>query len=107
MDWAGLFGLFGMTGVGIFLVIMGLLSKRLGEVTKATPYYRGFFLASAFVVVGVIARLYHISIGVAVIDDLHHNIGWVMLYNGAPALGITLGLFVGWRYWSWLLAERN
>jgi hypothetical protein len=38
---------------------------------------------------------------------LSNETGWVLLYNGLPALAVTLGLFVAWRYWSWLLAERN
>lgn len=107
MDAIGLFGLFGLVGISILLVIMGLLSRQLGEVTKAAPFYYGFFLSAGLVAVGIGARIANISEEVAVIEDLQDNIAWVLAYNGAPALGVTLGLVIAWRYWSWLLAERN
>lgn len=107
MDGVAIFGLFGLVGMSVLLIVMGVLSRRLGDVTKATPYYYGFFLASALVAIGIGARLYHISSEVAIIDNLQDNIGWVLLFNGAPALGMTIGLVIAWRYWSWLLAERN
>lgn len=107
MNWAGLFGLLGMTSICMLLLVMALLSRRLGTVTKAAPYYRGFYLAAIFVAIGVGARIIHLQSEVAQIEELHQNIKWVLLYNGAPTLGVTIGLVVAWRYWSWLLAERN
>ena len=28
-------------------------------------------------------------------------------YLGLPAIAVTMGVISAWRYWSWLLAERN
>lgn len=97
----------GFIAIASALLIMGALSKRLGQVTKAAAYYRGFYVASACVLVGALARLIPASSKLAAPPDLHENILWVLLYNGAPALGVTLGVIFAWRYWSWLLAERS
>jgi hypothetical protein len=107
MDWSGLFGLLGLASTGVALLVMGLLSKRLGSVTRAPRYYLGFYVAALIVEVSVLARLVNVGRGAAAIAELSRDFGWVFLYNGLPALAVTLGLYVGWRYWSWLLAERN
>jgi len=107
IDWAGLFGLLGLISIGVALLVMGLLSKRLGSVTRAPRYYFGCYVAALMIAVSVLARLLNVGRGVEAVAELNRDLGWVLLYNGLPALAITLGLFVAWRYWSWLLAERN
>jgi hypothetical protein len=106
-DWSGLFGLLGLFSIGSALVVMGLLSKRLGSVTRTPRYYLGFYLAAVMIAVSVLARLLNVGRGIEAAADLNQEMGWVLLYNGLPALAISLALFVAWRYWSWLLAERN
>lgn len=104
----GFFALTGQMGVCVALVVMGLLSRRLGRVTRARRFYRGFYAAAGMVFVGVLARVFHLVNGVAEVADLPQNTStWVFLTNGIPALGLLLGLVVAWRYWSWLLAERD
>jgi len=107
MDWAGLLGLIGPISIGLALLVLGLLSKRLGSVTRAPRYYLGFYLAVLLMGISILARLLNVGRGAAAVAELNRNPGWVMLYNGLPAIAVTIGLFVGWRYWSWLLAERN
>lgn len=89
------------------LIVLGLLSHRLGRVTRSKAYYIGFFVSAMLVSVGAAARLVHLSDRLASTTNLHHNIVWVLLYNGVPAVGVTLGVIIAWRYWSWLLAERG
>jgi len=104
----GVFALAGLLSMSLALIVMGILSRRLGQVTRARPFYRGFYLAAAMVFAGVIFRVIHLINGVAEVADLSQNTTmWVLLTNGMPALGLTLGLVVAWRYWSWLLAERD
>lgn len=97
----------GFIAIAGALLIMGVLSKRLGQVTKAAAYYRGFYVASVCVMIGALARLIPTGSKLAPPPDLQENILWVLLYNGTPALGVTLGVIFAWRYWSWLLAERS
>jgi hypothetical protein len=105
-DWAGLAGLLGMGSIVFVLLLLGRLSQRLGQVTNAAPYYTGFYLGAVLVTVGGAARAWNLS-DASRAADLHQTTLWVLLYNGAPALGVTLGVIFAWRYWSWLLAERD
>lgn len=107
IDAAGWFALVGFFAVGITLILLARLSRRLGHVTQVRSYHRGFYVAAALVWVGFIARLVNLLTGVAGNTNLNQNILWIMLYNGIPAVGLTLGVVVAWYYWSWLLAERD
>jgi hypothetical protein len=93
--------LIGVVSIGVLLMVMGLLSRRMGKATQAAPYYIGFFIAGVLVLGGVIARVANPDV------DLTQNGLAVMLYNGLPAIGLTLGAAIAWHYWSWLLAERE
>jgi hypothetical protein len=88
------------------MIILGALSKRLGKVTRAPRYYLGFYIAAGFMGLSVLARFINVSRGVAG-DRLQEDPLWVLLYVGFPAMAMTLGVIVAWRYWSWLLAERG
>ncbi len=103
----GIFAIAGLVSISGALLLMGYLSRRLGRVTGSGPYYLGFYVAAALVMIGAVSRSMHITSSSDLIDQLHHYTLWVLMYNGAPALGVTLGVIVAWRYWSWLLAERG
>lgn len=107
MDWMGLLGLLGSIAIAIALLVLGLLSKRLGSVTRTPPYYVWFYVAAGLMLVSILARLVHLGQGPEVAAALIDDKVSVLLYAGLPAIAITLGVVVAWRYWSWLLAERN
>lgn len=107
IDWSGLLGLLGPVAITIALIVMGLLSKRLGSVTRMPRYYIGFFVAAGLMAVSVLARLLTTGHGQLFTMALNHDPIWVFLYIGLPAIALTLGIVVAWRYWSWLLAERG
>ena len=104
MNVVALLGLLGPFSIAMTLLIMGLLSKRLGEQAKAKPYYLGFYAG---------ALLFAVSIGAQFLDVLmrfphtDNDTLWVVLSEGLPALAVTMGVVSAWRYWSWLLAERD
>jgi len=106
-DWYGLLSLLGLTSVCVFLVVLALLSRKLGKVTHAKSFYTGLFVSVGFVLIGIGARIANFTHELAQIEELNNNINWVLLYNGAPAFGVTLAIIIVWRYWSWLLAERD
>ena len=105
-DWTGFAGVLGVGSIAFALMLLGRLSQRLGEVTSAAPHYVGFYVGAGLVGVGAGARLWNLF-DASPAADLHQASLWVLLYNGAPALGVTLGVIFAWRYWSWLLAERD
>lgn len=89
---------FGPLAVALALLVVGLLSQRLGAVTKMPRYYYGLFVAAALVGVSAVARL----LAVPAADQ--ESLG--LLYAATFAAGVTLGVVVAWRYWSWLFSER-
>lgn len=96
--------LLGPLSVAITLVILGLICRRFGQATGARPYYVGLFVGAALVGVGLLARVATLMTGTMRIPP--DTLGTV-LRDGLPALGLTLSLAVAWRYWSWLLADRE
>ncbi len=92
-----LIGTMGVFSVTIALVVLGLLSQRLGAVTKMRPYYRWFYVAAGLTFASVIARLVYVG---------YQDERIVLAYTVTFALGSTLGLAVAWRYWNWLFGER-
>jgi len=95
--------LIGQLGICFALIVMARLSRRLGQMTRAQPYYRGFYVAAILILVSIAARLLNDYFLFA--DP--HQLGWVLVYDGIPALAVTMGVVIAWRYWSWLLAERD
>ena len=104
---ADLAGLSGFISIGIALVVLGRLSQRLGKVTHARPYYLGNYIAALLIWIGSFSRFYFITGGQSILDASNDNLVYILLMDGLPASGITLGLLVTWYYWSWLLAERD
>jgi hypothetical protein len=93
----------GPISIMMMMVTLGMLSRKLGRVTHAKPLYWGFFGAALVVALGTIVRLFCIINTIP--QDQHAQ--WGIVYNGLFAIGVTIGLGGAWRYWSWLLAERN
>jgi hypothetical protein len=91
--------------LAVMLVTLGALSRRLGRVTHARRFYLAFHTAALLALVAGLVRAYDLSLAVSV--DLGHNYPWATLYHALMAASVTVGLAVGWRYWSWLLAERD
>lgn len=116
--WLGQLALIGPASISLMLLVMGVLSQRLGRAIHARPYYLVFYLSAALVAVAIVVRLVNLGtplpvpeISATAVEPTEFTApmatGWVVLYNGLVALGVTLGLVVAWHYWSWLLAERD
>ncbi len=96
-----LLGLFGPIALIIALLVMALLSQRLGAVTKRAKNYRWFYVAIALIGLSIIVRLLTLGLPSAVADDTD------LLYSLPLAAALTLSVFIAWRYWGWLLSERR
>ena len=104
MDAPALLGLLGPLSIAIALIILGALSRRLGAQTHARPSYLGFLIAAAMMLVSTGAQFLD-----QLLDFPHaaNDALWILLEDGIPALAVTIGVVFAWRYWSWLLAERD
>lgn len=93
--------LLGPLSICVTLLLLGILSQRLGRVTHARPYYLGLFLAAALAAGAVIVRALRLT------DAREPLTDWSLIYHALLSAAVTLGLLVAWYYWSWLLAERD
>ncbi len=100
LDWMRLLGMIGPAGIFVVLIVMGLLSKRMGSVTRTRPYYLGFYVAAALIGISILARLMDANPAAG-------GLTAILFYVGLPALSVTIAVIVAWRYWSWLFAERS
>jgi hypothetical protein len=107
MSLFDLLSLFEPLSMAVALVVLGLLSRRLGKASQGKPRHLGFFLGAALLMGSAAARLANLVFHWAAPDEIASSLGWTLVYSGLPALGITIGLMAAWRYWSWLLAERS
>src|ERR1700690_4098809 len=97
----GVIGLVGPGSLAVALIVIALLSQRLGAVTKRSPLYRWFFVGIVFVAISVVARFATLHMP-AEQDNTTALIG-----DLAFAAGLTLAVVIAWRYWGWLLNERG
>lgn len=104
---ADIAGLLGQVAIGVALIVLGRLSQRLGKVTHARPYFLGNYIAALLIWLGTLSRFDFITRGQSYLAASDDNLVYILLIDGLPAIGVTLGLMVTWYYWSWLLAERD
>lgn len=88
----------GPVAIGIALVVMGILSQRLGEVTRMPPYYRWYFVAAALAWIGAGLRMLALQLPSDAV---------AVSYSALEAVAVTIGAAAAWRYWSWLFGERS
>src|ERR1044071_8244132 len=100
LDWTRLLSLIGPLSIFVVMIVMAVLSKRLGSVTHAAPYYIGFYIAALLVGISIVFRVVNGDGGTT-------DFVAVLIYTALPALSVTLGVIIAWRYWSWLFAERS
>jgi hypothetical protein len=107
IDWPGLFAVLGPLSICVMFIVLALLSRRLGKVTRVRPFYIGLYLGALLVGVSLVARVINLGLGPARAAELNQRSELVLIYTGLLALGVTIGVFSAWRYWSWLFAERD
>lgn len=95
----------------IFLFfILARLSEKLGAVTRMARYYRWFWVGTGFLAVGLLSQLVYIS---ASLTGQSNNglfvspLFYLLTYHIPLGIGVSIGLAITWRYWSWLLTERD
>ncbi|MDZ4770681.1 MAG: hypothetical protein SGJ24_16265 [Chloroflexota bacterium] len=88
--------------VAFALIVMGILSRRLGTAMRVHAYYIGFYAAALMMLISGGARFYTVIAPLERLPELWR----LALLEGLPALALTLAVMLAWRYWSWLLAER-
>jgi hypothetical protein len=103
-------GSMGLIAILYALFVLAQFGRKLGAVTKMTPYYQGYYAAAGCVALALVMRFIRASVFWAppeTIPSLLNNpLFYLILYHLPLALGLSTGLAITWRYWSWLLKER-
>ena len=101
-------GALGTLSIIFLFYIFARLSERLGSVEKMAPLYRYYYVAIFFLAIGYFTQLLMVN----VYSAPENFPAWVtsswfpLLGHHVPlAIGVTIGLVVTWRYWSWLVTE--
>ena len=105
-----LLGAVGTLSILIIFYILAKLSERFGSVIKMRPQYRYYYLALIFLFIGWIAQLLVLASDLTPANvQSWLNSAWFLLlaYYLPLTIGVSIGLVITWRYWSWLVAERN
>jgi hypothetical protein len=100
----------GLLAALFMLYIFLTLSRKLGNVTKMKPYYRGLYFGIALIGLAVLAHLLRVIwwLDAAALPEVFTSDTFYLLTYYLPmVLAVTLSLVVVWRYWSWLFTERN
>jgi hypothetical protein len=105
-----LLGTFSTASLLALFFILSKLSERFGSVVKMKPFYKGYYVGFVFLGVGLLTHLLIAGANLKPDDvpAIIHN-SWFLLiaYHLPLAIGVTIGLIVTWRYWSWLVTEKN
>ena len=101
-----LLGTFGTLSVLYLLYILLKLSQRLGSVEKMAPLFKYYYVAIIFVAAGYFTNLLIVLVPQSTAGWLASP--WVLIlgYYLPMSIGLTVGLVVTWRYWSWLLTNQ-
>jgi hypothetical protein len=105
----GLAGSLGLLAVIATILTLAALSQRIGEVTKMSSLYRGFYIGAACLIVALFVRFLRVSVLMASSEGsafLYDDRFYLLAYHLPLALGLTVSLVITWQYWSWLLRER-
>ena len=100
----------GLISVIFLFFILARLSEKLGAVTRMAPYYRWVWVGTGFLVIGLLSQLMRIS---ASLTGQSSNglfaspLFYLLTYHIPLGIGVSIGLAITWRYWSWLLTERD
>lgn len=103
-------GSMGLISLTYALLVLAQFGRKLGAVTKMKPFYRGYYVAACFVGLALIVRLIRASVFLAPPDTiptlLNSALFYLFFYHLPLAIGLSVGLAITWRYWSWLLKEQ-
>ena len=103
-------GTFGTLSLIVLFYILAKLSEKFGSVIKMTPLYRYYYLAIGFLVIVYFTNWLVITASLTPeTTPAWFTAPWFLFlaFHLPRAIGVTISLVVTWRYWSWLILERN
>lgn len=104
-------GTVGTISLVILFFVLAKLSERFGSVIRMRPLYRYYYLALLLALISATAHILVVRAETAAATDIPSwaTAPWFSLlaYHLPLAMAVTIGIYVTWHYWSWLITERN
>jgi len=104
-----LLGTVGTISLIILLFVLAKLSERFGSVVRMSPLYRYYYLSILLVLISATVQILAVRAESVTTIPVWVTAPWLLLlaYHLPLAIAVTIGLYVTWHYWSWLITERN
>ena len=105
-----LLGTIGTISVVILFFILAKLSERFGSVVRMSPLYRYYYLSLFLALISTTVQVLAVRAETTVTSiPVWITAPWFLLlaYYLPLAIAVTIGIYVTWHYWSWLITERN
>lgn len=103
-------GLLSTASILLLLYILARLSERFGAVVKMPPLYKYYYLALGLVIISLLTQFITVGAQLTLLpgfDWLKAPWFLLILYHLPLGVSMTIALIVTWRYWSWLITERD
>jgi hypothetical protein len=90
--------------------VLARLSERFGSVLKMPPIYKRFYVAQGFAGLAFLANLVLVGLN---LSSTHVFLGMdvalfaLIFYHLPLSVAVTISLATTWKYWGWLLVERE
>jgi hypothetical protein len=104
-----LLGTVGTISLVIFFFVMAKLSERFGSVVRMSPLYRYYYLSLFLVLISATVQFLVTRAEAITTISVWITAPWflILAYHLPLAIAVTIGIYVTWHYWSWLITERN
>ena len=101
-------GTVGTLSLILLFYILAKLSERFGAVVKMSPLYRYYYLSLLLALVSSTTHLISARADLTSVEScLTSPLFLLLTYHVPLAIGVTIGLYITWCYWSWLVTEHN
>ncbi len=94
----------------LIFYILARLSEKFGSVLKMPPLYRWLYVSEGLAVIALLAHLMQASFYLAAAEERTPLTGlaFALFFHHLPlAVAVSIALVVTWKYWGWLITERN
>ena len=96
--------------VVVVFQILAKLSRRFGSVLKMNAVYKWYYLAEGLGIIALLAHLWQASTLLSAPATPAPALApWFALafFDIPMAAAVTIAVIVTWRYWSWLIIEKE
>ena len=93
-------GIFSTLAIMLLFYIMAKLSERFGVVIRMKPIYQYYYVAMGLTAISFITQLLAATVEFSL---------WVIVlaYHLPLSISVSIAAVITWRYWCWLVTERD